>query len=363
MHAGGDLGTPNCGDPPVGDPPAGGSPDLAAQPNPPIGDLAACDLAESPSNSDAGNGSDGSAPGGGSDGGSAPATEVARYFYTGGWGSSSYAFPSLVEMKNQGGPGAVTLAFVLGNNGCATTTDIQDNLADVKAYVAAGGHVKASFGGADGTYLENSCADANSLAAAIEGFVTATGITDLDFDIEQGSKSSNATTNAMRGTALAKVQADKHIRVAFTLPVNPDGLDSLGLAVVKSALDAGVKVSFVNVMTMDYGDGTDLGKTPTASADATAQQLQTLISGLSADQAYRMVGVTPMIGKNDDNETFSIANAQTLISYAKKKKLGLLAFWAIQRDEKCAGAINLDLCNGQSASTFQFSQIFESVNP
>jgi chitinase len=300
----------------------------------------------------------------GPDAAGGPTTEVAPYFYTWGWGSSSYAFSSLADMKKQGGPAAVTLAFVLSNGGCAVTTDIQNNLADVNAYVAAGGHVKASFGGADGMYLENACPDANSLAAAIGGFVQATGITDLDFDIEQGATSSNATINAMRATALAQVQAQKGIRVAFTLPVNPDGLDSLGLAVVQSSLAAGVQVSFVNVMTMDYGDGTDLGTTPSASADATAKQLQTLIPGLSLDQAYRMVGVTPMIGKNDDTEVFSIANAQTLIAYAKQKKLGLLAFWAIQRDEACAGGtLNLDLCNGQSASTFQYSQIFASVNP
>jgi chitinase len=337
------------GDPATAMDPGG---DLAGAPG---GDLAGSDLGGPPA---------GSSDGGASDGSSAPTTEVAPYFYTWGWGSSSYAFKSLVEMKNAGGPSAVTLAFVLSNGGCAVTNDIQSNQADVNAYVAAGGHVKASFGGADGTYLENACSSASALAAAIGGFVDATGITDLDFDIEQGATSSNATINALRGAALAQVQAQKHVRVAFTLPVNPDGLDALGKAVVQSALDAGVKVSFVNVMTMDYGDGTNLGTTPTGSADATAMQLQAMISGLTSDQAYRMVGVTPMIGKNDDNETFSLANAQTLIDYAKQKKLGLLAFWAIQRDEKCASLPpSLDLCNGSSMATFDFAKIFAAVNP
>ncbi len=314
---------------------------------------------------------------GGADGGATPAdagardaggpgpvsgTEYAPYFYTWGWGSTSYAFSTLVEMKSKGGPAAVTIAFVLSGGGCQVTTDIQDNLADVKAYVAAGGHVKASFGGADGTYLENACADAPSLAAAISAFVDATGITDLDFDIEQGSTSSNATLNAMRATALATVQAQKGIRVAFTLPVNPDGLDSLGLAVVTAAVKAGVAISFVNIMTMDYGDGTNLGSVPVQSIDATAKQLEAAISGLDADAAYRMLGVTPMIGDNDDSEVFSVANAQTLIAYAKEKHLGLVAFWAIQRDEKCPSGTDLDVCNGVSASTFQFDQIFGGVN-
>ncbi|HEY1585179.1 MAG TPA: glycosyl hydrolase family 18 protein [Polyangia bacterium] len=289
-------------------------------------------------------------------------TEYAPYFYTWGWGDSSYAFSSLMQMKQKGGPSAVTIAFVLSGGGCTVSTDIQNNLADVKAFVAAGGHVKASFGGADGAYLENACADSTSLAAAISGFVDATGITDLDFDIEQGSTSSNATVNARRASALATVQAQKKIRVAFTLPVNPDGLDSLGLDVVKSALAAGVEISFVNVMTMDYGNGTNLGTTPIASVDATAKQLQAAIAGLSSDAAYRMVGATAMIGHNDDTEIFSLDNASALVAYAKQKKLGLVSFWAIQRDEKCPAATDLNLCTGVNASTFQFHQIFDSVN-
>ena len=36
---------------------------------------------------------------------------------------------------------------------------------------------------------------------------------------------------------------------------------------LQSALAAGVTVSYVNIMTMDYGDGTDLGSTPSASVN------------------------------------------------------------------------------------------------
>jgi chitinase len=289
--------------------------------------------------------------------------EVAPYFYTWGWGSSTYAFPSLVKMQSMGGPSAVTIAFVLAdNNTCKASTEVIDNLADVKAFIAAGGHVKASFGGADGKYLESACGDADSLAAAMTDWINATGVTDLDFDIEQGTATSNPTINAMRATALAKVQAAKGIRVAFTLPVNPDGLDDLGKAVVQSSLDAGVKISYVNVMTMDYGSGAgDLGTVAIGSADATAHQLTQMISGLSLADAYKQVGATPMIGTNDDGNVFSLDNATALATWAKQHHLGLLAFWAIQRDEKCSGGVNLDQCSGSNASTFQFANIFEAA--
>jgi hypothetical protein len=309
----------------------------------------------------------GGAAGGGTAGGggtTTSGTEFAPYFYTWGWGSGDYAFSSLTAMKSAGGPSAVTIAFVLSGGGCQVSTDIQNNLADVKAYEAAGGHVKASFGGADGTYLESACSSASALASALEGFVDATGITDLDFDIEQGSATSNSTINAMRASALKTVQSARGIKVAFTLPVNPDGLDSLGLAVVKSALSAGVTISHVNVMTMDYGSGTDVGSASLSSADATATQLRSAISGLSTAASYQMVGVTPMIGKNDDSEVFSLDNASTLAAYAKSKGIGLLAFWAIQRDEKCpsSGYGNGDRCSNLDTSTFQFSKIFAAVS-
>jgi chitinase len=289
--------------------------------------------------------------------------EVAPYFYTWGWGSTAYAFPSLASMKSMGGPGAVTIAFVLAdNNGCKASTEVIDNLDDVKAFIAAGGHVKASFGGADGKYLESACGDADSLATAMSDWVTATGITDLDFDIEQGTATSNPTINATRAAALAKVQAAKGIRVAFTLPVNPDGLDDLGKAIVQSTLDAGVTISFVNVMTMDYGAGVgDLGQIAIDSADATAHQLTQMIPGLALADAYKRVGATPMIGTNDDGNVFTLDDARALATWAQQHHLGLLAFWAIQRDEHCAGTTDLDRCSNVNDAMFQFANIFGAV--
>jgi hypothetical protein len=295
-------------------------------------------------------------------GGGGNPTELAPYFYTWGWGSSDYAFSSLVDMKSQGGPAEVTIGFVLAGNGCAASTDIQDNLSDVQAFQAAGGHVKASFGGQLGTYLEYNCSSASALAQAIGNFVDATGITDLDFDIEQGTQSSNSKINTMRASALKMVQASRGIKVAFTLSVDPNGLDAPSLAVLQAALSAGVQISYVNVMTMDYGDGTDLATVPIQSVDGTVAQLQSLIPGLSSAAAYRMMGATAMIGQNDDDEVFSPTNAITLVNYAKEKQLGLLAFWAIQRDEKCRGGYNVDSCSGSNSSTFQFSNIFAGVN-
>ena len=144
--------------------------------------------------------------------------------------------------------------------------------------------------------------------------------------------------------------------MSFTLPVNPDGLDSLGLDVVKAAVAAGVQIAHVNVMTMDYGSGTDVGAAALSSVDGTAAQLRSVVAGLGSAAAYAMVGATPMIGHNDDGEVFSLDDASTLAAYARSKGLGLLSFWAIERDEACPGALDLDRCSGVNSSTFQFSR-------
>jgi chitinase len=286
--------------------------------------------------------------------------EYSPYFYTWGWGSGAYAFPSLVGMHQLGGPNDVTLGFVTSAGGCALTTDIHDNLADVRAFVAAGGHVRASFGGENGTYVESACTDATQLASALASFVDDTGITDLDFDIEQGSATSNPQINAVRAYAIRSVQDSHGIRASFTLPVGRTGLDDLGVGVLQAAQTYGVTISYVNVMTMDYGSGNDLATWPEGSIDATAAQLGTLY-GISRADAYRLVGATAMIGDNDDPETFSLADAQTLATYARQRQLGLLSFWAIQRDQPCAGAVDIDTCNGVGTSTFQFHDVLSAV--
>ena len=165
--------------------------------------------------------------------------DYAPYFPTWVWGGSGYAFTGLADLQKKSGLNEVTIAFVLSNGGCNTTQDIEQNASDVKAFIAAGGHVKASFGGADGTYVEAKCTTAATLATALEDFVDATGITDLDFDIEQDPVLTDSV-NAMRGQALATVQESKGIQVAFTLAANPSpngGLTSQGLSVVSHAVE------------------------------------------------------------------------------------------------------------------------------
>jgi chitinase len=303
----------------------------------------------------------------------APATEYAPYFYTWGFGNSAYAFQSLTDMQKKTGTNGATLAFVLAASGaCTPSRAIMDNQLDVDAFVAAGGKVKASFGGQGGEYLENACGDASSLANAISGFVDETGIHDLDFDVEQAG-AMNATVNARRSAALASVQKSKGIKVSFTLAAvprtssgTPGGMTAASLDVVKSAVAAGVTISHVNLMTMDYGtsysSGRAMGDLAISAVQDGAAQMKTVIAGLTDKAAMAMMGATPMIGQNDEpTEVFSVADAQKLSSFAKANGLGLLAFWAIQRDQPCPSSNDLAVCSQAQSTSYAFDKAFKSA--
>lgn len=293
-------------------------------------------------------------------------TEYAPYFYTWGWGNSAYPFTSLVDMHAKTGLKGVTLAFAVSSGGCNLGTTIPSHVSDIKAYQALGGKVKISFGGAGGTYIENGCTTAAALTTAISNFVDATGVTDLDFDVEQ-AVATTATVNTRRAQALAAVQKSKGIKVAFTLQANPgSGMTAGAVSVVQSALDAGVVISHVNLMTMDYGvsysAGKKMGDLAISAVNACLGQLKKMIPGLTDAAGYQMIGATPMIGTNDVlSEVFTLADAVQLAKFAREKGLGLVAYWAIQRDAPCAGGLDLVMCTGAQTAKYQFHNALKTV--
>lgn len=294
--------------------------------------------------------------------------DYAPYFPTWAW-DAGFAFTSLVDLQKKSGLQEVTLAFVLADNGCKTDRDVIGHLDDIKAFVAAGGHVKASFGGAEGVYLESRCPDAAALAGALTAFVDTTGITDLDFDIEQ-AKTLTEAMNEMRAQALAMVQKTRGIQVAFTLAADPHGdgatggLLATGQSVVKHALAAGVRVVHVNLMTMDYGDefqGMPLAPVAIGSLTDAHAQLMRLDPSLTSEKAWGMLGVIPMIGHNDDAEVFSLADAAALAKFATDNKLGLVSFWSVDRDQVCGPSKDPNVCSTVNSAPFEFTHAFAAV--
>jgi hypothetical protein len=74
-----------------------------------------------------------------------------------------------------------------------------------------------------------------------------------------------------------------------------------------------------------------------------------------------MVGVTPMLGINDDNkEIFTTTDASKLATFAKQKGLGRLAMWSINRDHPCGRPTSFteNTCSGVADGDWAFSRAF-----
>ncbi|MCU7824570.1 cellulose binding domain-containing protein [Kitasatospora sp. DSM 101779] len=267
--------------------------------------------------------------------------------------TSLYPAFDLVGTAKATGVKQYTLAFVVSGGGCTPkwggvsdlTTDAV--AAQIGALRAAGGDVRVSFGGANGSELATACSSAGELATAYQKAVDAYGLTKVDFDVEGGALA-NTAANTRRAQAIAQLQRTaagkgKALDVSFTLPALPSGLTQDGINLVANAKDNGVQVGAVNIMAMDYGDGAApnpqgrMGKYAIDAATATQAQIKSVL-GLSDSAAWAKTAVTPMIGVNDvASEVFTVADATQLAEFAKTKHLAWLAMWSGTRDKACPG--------------------------
>ena len=280
----------------------------------------------------------------------------------------------LVAISQASGIQNFTLAFMLGSNkgigwqGVGSITD--DTLAngstilqEVQAIQARGGNITISFGGAAGQEAALTAPNATALQAEYQSVIDRYHVTSIDFDIEGAAELDQHSLNLRNQAIVGLEAANPALRVSFTLPVLPTGLDASGLAVLQSAKNAGVRIDVVNIMTMDYGQSVDnngqMGQDAIAAVIATEKQLDTL--GLNAK-----VGVTPMIGVNDiASEVFTLADAQSLVDYAKTDpRLALLAMWSVARDNgNSAGAHYASPdSSGVAQQPYQYAGILHQVD-
>lgn len=282
---------------------------------------------------------------------------VAPYVDMGSWPT-----PSLTAMATAGNLKSFTLAFITASACKAMWFNAYDPRQawakdQIDAIRAGGGDVKISFGGASGVELAQACSTVASLQAEYQAVVTAYNLRFIDVDIE-GAAAAEPASIARRSQALKGLQtANPNLKISLTLPVLPEGLTADGLNVVRSARDAGVNLDIVNVMAMDYYRNGDYGDFAVQAANSTFAQLKTLYPSKTDAQVWRMVGVTPMLGTNDDQRIFNQDDARQLVTFAKTKHLGVLAFWEMTRDRNaCNGA--LYMCTNIPQAPYEFSKIF-----
>jgi hypothetical protein len=273
-----------------------------------------------------------------------------------------YPSYNLVSTARQTGVKQFNLAFIVasGGGGCTPEwggmTPVGDDpvAAQIGALRAMGGDVRISFGGEAGQELALTCATASQLEAAYQEVISAYHVTKVDFDIE-GAALDDTAANTLRDQALAALQEQDNLQISFTLPVIPPGLGSDAVALLAGAAQAGVRISAVDIMTMDYGDGAApdpggmMGTYAIDAATAADAQVASVL-GISDDAAWSKIAVTPMIGVNDNSdEIFTLANAQQLEAFAASKHLAWLSMWSAARDTQCSDGVEQSAENNCSS--------------
>lgn len=239
-------------------------------------------------------------------------------------------------------------------------------LAGIEKVRAHGGDVVVSFGGASGLELaaayQRAGRTATQLQAAYQAVIDRYALTAVDFDIE-GFHVADTASVALRSTALRGLQdaasaAGRVLEISLTLPVMPTGLDANGLAVLRSALDAGVTLEVVNLMCMDYGSGVvDMGGAAIAAGEAVVAQIRALDPSKDRAAACRMLGLTPMIGVNDTApETFTLEDAAEVLAWAQANDLRLLSMWSLDRDRPGTGLSPTH--SGLAQDPYAFTRVF-----
>lgn len=286
----------------------------------------------------------------------------------------------LVALAQAGGTRFFTLAFIESGKDrtCQASWNTRQPVgswmhARIDALRAMGGDVRVAFGGSANSELAAVCKTLPVLQAQYQVVIDTYGLTHLDFDIE-GQTLTNARATDLRNRAIAALQKQaarqgRQLTISYTLPVKVTGLTWSALNLLRNAVQNGVRISVVNLMTMDYysqhAPGEQMGQNAIAAAQSVFGQLQHIYPTASAAQLWHMLGLTPMIGVNDNpGEVFTLGDAQTVESFAERQHLHLLAFWSIQRDRACAGdQVAPHGCTGVAQQPGDYSQAFAAFFP
>jgi hypothetical protein len=245
-------------------------------------------------------------------------------------------------------------------------------LREINALRAGGGDVAIAFGGATGVELAAAAKSAAELAATYQSVIDTYGVRVLDFDLE-GVWLADRPSIQRRAEALADLQKrmrtqGRPVDIWFTLPVLPSGLSAEGVHVLRAAIERGIDIRGVNAMAMNYGGAIApqpsgrMGAFAIEAARSLHRQLSALYASKAPAEVWQMIGITPMIGRNDVlAEVFQQSDANQLLEFAMTSRIGLLSFWSLNRDRACEpsqAAVN-PLCSGITQSAYEFTRIFQ----
>jgi len=265
---------------------------------------------------------------------------------------------------------AVTWAFATGSCGSENWSGVSASSfagANVQSFVSAGKKYIVSTGGAGANFT---CSSDANFTKFIKTYYSA-NMLGVDFDIENTQSQSDVENLVERSVTAEKTYPD--LRFSFTVATDggneAQSLGSYGVMVMNAIKKYGLKNYTINLMVMDFANS---GQEDASLCTLSGSKCEMGLSSIAAAKSlhnywsvpYSQIELTPMIGGNDSiDETFTIADAQTVSSFALSNKLGGIHFWSFERDRDCAPATSdnnsSDTCNNYGkAGTLGYTNAF-----
>jgi hypothetical protein len=241
-----------------------------------------------------------------------------------------------VNVMKATGVKAFTLAFILNKGTCSPVWD-SGTLNDsgkqsmINKIRGAGGDVVVSFGGYSGNKLGNSCSNETALAGAYQKVIDLYKLKAIDIDLEAGEVSqSNKVLKALK---IVK-QKNPALSTILTLGTGKSGLEGDEAKIPGQAAAIGSPVDNWTIMPFDFSDndsGVDHGAATVSASEGLHKQLKAALGGTDAS-IYAKQGISSMNAETDSDGNVTVANFNTMLSYAQQHGLTRFTYWELSRD-------------------------------
>lgn len=250
-------------------------------------------------------------------------TRLSPYIFAWGLGNHSAYKTSCLSDVHSIGLKNITLAFLVSDR-YEEILSWKEDIAKFKDDI----NVTLSLGGAAGSFLDHSSSEHVQAQKLVGLLGELKYINRIDLDIEGKSLEDSNIVESWIRIIREVCTYYPNLEFTLTLPVEFDGLNRFAVDVIRRFNRNCIKISFVNLMLMDFYTPLDL---PSWS-DKHIQLLNIVQRQLKMD--WSELGVCPMIGENDDHTKFTLEDWDKLLNFAVQHKIGLVTFWAINRDQK-----------------------------
>ena len=241
----------------------------------------------------------------------------------------------------------------------------QAQFAFLDGYKKVGGNYIISFGGANGVPGWNTSFGFNveQLVKSFNYIIDTYNPIGFDFDIEGGQMDDTAgNLNLIK--SMEKIhKSHPDLKISYTIAVDP--IHNPNIIVnpnfnesFKNILNSNFK-PIINCMAMDFADPVKNMATPIInSIKGIAKRIKEKGSWgvTSLKDAYKMIGVTPMLGMNDTlNETANFKNIMDISHFASINKMPLFSNWSLTRDNGNKPGKGGYASSGMYQEPYQFS--------